>query len=458
MKAGVLMAGFGRSDITPRPGVALSGFGPWLNRNSTAVLQPLLARCAVLRQDDEPVVILSLELIGLSRELESVVRDRVSQHCQIDPDRLLISCTHTHSGPQTNSHIGWGHPDDLYLETLPGRILPAVEEALADQSLVSVRYANPPCEGIAINRDRDAAYDRSMPVDERLAPDWRPARPELTDTRCHVLSFHKGDQLVGMIHSFGCHPVVCCERCTRIHGDFPGLACTSLESAHPGLTALFLPGALGDVNPAISHRPEAESLAALDVISRRYAAALEAGLETAREIDPIVLKTAIRDVVLPRVDWSREHVETRIDELERRLHGPGLTDDPLAGGDNPLERTGIDMVRLAGLRRLRERLNRGEPVHPSSRLHGLRIGPVRLLGAPLEIFQMTQQAIVDGLPGGPVIVLSHVNGSEGYAPDPELYRKSNYAAEFVTLMAGDLPHACIHDELVRELVAVGRSL
>jgi hypothetical protein len=61
-------------------------------------------------------------------------------------------------------------------------------------------------------------------------------------------------------------------------------------------------------------------------------------------------------------------------------------------------------------------------------------------------------------PNGPVLVLSHVNGSEGYAPDPELYLKNHYAAEFVTLMAGDLPHACIHDPLVQELVELGNAL
>jgi hypothetical protein len=185
---------------------------------------------------------------------------------------------------------------------------------------------------------------------------------------------------------------------------------------------------------------------------------LEDGLKTARDLDESVLDSQIRDVSFPRVAWSPEDVEIRIRGLEERLHRTGLTDDPLAGSADPLERTGIDMVRLSGLRRLRERMWRGESLNSPSRLHGIRIGPVCLLGAPLEIFQMTRQAVEAAFPDGPVLVLSHVNGSEGYAPDPELYRKNHYAAEFVTLMAGDLPHACIHDPLVQELVELGNAL
>ena len=37
-------AGFGKVEITPRVGVELCGFGPYLNRHSTRVVEPLYAR------------------------------------------------------------------------------------------------------------------------------------------------------------------------------------------------------------------------------------------------------------------------------------------------------------------------------------------------------------------------------------------------------------------------------
>ena len=43
-----MKAGFAKFDITPRVGVSMAGFGPFLNRNSTFVRDRLEARAAAL--------------------------------------------------------------------------------------------------------------------------------------------------------------------------------------------------------------------------------------------------------------------------------------------------------------------------------------------------------------------------------------------------------------------------
>lgn len=457
-KASLLTAGFGRSEITPRVGVALAGFGPYLNRNARAVEAPLYARAAVLEADGQRVMLVSLDLIGLSRDLEERLRACLAGRSGFPESAICLACTHTHSGPQTAGLTGWGHADDLYLETLPRRVWAAAETALAERLPVTVGMAEVDVPGLAINRDHDCTYDRSVPVGALLDPAWRPPRPELTDTRLRLLVFRHAGRLRGLLHTFACHPVVCCEASTRIHGDFPGLAGARLEGAHPGSVALFIPGALGDVNPPVTHRPERESLRALGVLSGRYTDHLEAGLAETRPLPEAVLRTVSRTVAFTRVDWSLEGIEERILEQETHLHRDGLTDDPLAGGPHPLDRAGIRMVELAGLRRLRDVMRRGGNLSHPVRLQGIRLGPVLLLGSPFEVFQATRRKIENGLPGHSVWVLSLVNGVAGYAPDPEAYRKNRYAAEFVNLMCGDLPHACLHDELAGRLTALGRDL
>lgn len=450
-----LLAGFGRAAITPRTGVPLAGFGPYLNRNSTRIHCPLQARCMVLTRDDRNLAILSLELCGLSRGLDDVLRARIERDTGLARNDLLIACTHTHSGPQTAGHIGWGHADDLYRETLPGRIVPAVEAALAARNPVTAAYAEAPCHGIGINRERDTAYDRSQPVEAFLKPAWRPSKPELTDTTCRMLIFNgPGGTPRGILHNYGCHPVVCCEACTSIHGDFVGLASRDFEQAHPGSCALFLPGALGDVNPSVSHRPETESMQALGSISRRYHATLETGLTGQEEIPLAQITNRVWERVLPRVQWDASILEGKIAALEGHLHRHGMTDSPLAGGRHPLERRGIQMVRLAGLRQLRERLESGECLHPPSRFQTLHIGPVSLLCAPLELYHETRIAVEARLPGRPVMLVSLANGSEGYAPDPASYERNPYASEFVNLMGGTLPFSCLHDILVKDFTSL----
>lgn len=450
-------AGFGRSDITPRVGVQLAGFGPYLNRHSTGVHAPLLARAAAFSSDTETCLILALDLCGVTRQLLRRIRSTVAERTGVSADHIMVACTHTHSGPATVGHIGWGNPDDMYIETLPSRISKAAEAAIEDLGKVRVGTASPPCEGIAINRDYDTAYDRSLPVDHFLADSWRPARPEKTDTTCEVITFHGNEGLKGFISSFGCHPVVCCEKNTLIHGDFVGLATSQVEIHHPGSIGIFLPGALGDINPSISHRPADESIRALEVISARYAQSIEAGIGSAKALADPSLSISSRHTRFPRVDWSREDLMERVRALEGKLHAPGLSDNPLHG-DNPLERTGMHMVRLAGLRQVIDRLDRGEDLNPPAELQGIGIGFVRLLGSPFEVFQQTKNEVRTSGPDGLNIVLSLVNGAEGYAPDPTIFERQGYTAEFVPLMKGDLPHKSLHGLLVAELTQLATRL
>ncbi|RKX35148.1 MAG: hypothetical protein DRP71_04540 [Verrucomicrobia bacterium] len=452
-----LRAGFGKSDITPRVGVQLAGFGPYLNRHSTGVHAPLVARAAAFSSVSETCLILALDLCGVSRQLLNRIRSIVAKRTDVPVDRIMVACTHTHSGPSTVGHIGWGHPDDLYIETLPSRILRAAEAAIEDMGEVRVGSASPPCEGIAINRDYDTAYDRSFSVDHFLADSWRPAKPEKTDTTCDVITFHDGARLKGFISSFSCHPVVCCEENTLIHGDFVGQATSQVEKQHSGSIGIFIPGALGDINPGISHRPADESMRALDVISTRYAQAVETGISSSRPLSSPGLSVASRHTRFPRVEWTREEVDERISVLEKGLHAPDLNDDPLQG-DDPLERTGMQMVRLAGLRKILDRMDRGDDLNPSVELQGIRLGSVRLLGSPFEVFQQTKNEIRASAPEGLNLVLSLVNGTEGYAPDPTIFERQGYAAEFVPLMKGDLPHQSLHDLLVGELTQLAAEL
>ncbi len=458
MLKGPLGAGFGKAEITPRVGVPLAGFGPYLNRNSTEVLKPLMARAAFFQLGDVSVLILSLELCGLTRELEARIRTLVSSETGVPEEAVFLGCTHTHSGPQTVGHIGWGFMDDLYVETLPHRVSAAARRALDQVESATLHFSQAPCEGIAINRELDAAYERHLPVDPFLDPEWRPAKPEFTDTHCGVLVVEGKSGPIGLLHHFGCHPVVCCDYNTEIHGDFVGLASHQLEEAHPGLVAFFLPGALGDVNPSISHRPAEDSLRALELISRRYAGFIEAGIQAAQPMKPR-LQVESRWIAFPRVDWDLPAVNAKIRDLESKLHQTDIDDHPLEGGDgNPLERRGMHMVRLMGLRKLRERMRFGLELNPKARLSGVRLGNVRLLGAPFEIYQSSKNRIREAVGGDRTLVTSLVNGALGYAPDAESYARNGYSAEFVPLMKGDLPHQCVSGVLEEALAEIGKAL
>ncbi|MFI5357744.1 MAG: neutral/alkaline non-lysosomal ceramidase N-terminal domain-containing protein [Opitutales bacterium] len=452
-----MKAGFGRSDITPRLGVQLAGYGPYRNRPAREIVAPLHARALVLAQGRMRAVVLSLEICGTPRALADKIRAAAAGAARCRPGDVFLSVTHTHSCPAVGGMFGWGEADAMYVETLPARAAAAVRQASAALTEVEWRHAHVPCEGIAVNRETDAGFAMNADFAERMHPAWRPAHPEQTDPTVRVLAAYTGGKLVGLLHHFGCHPVVYGEKMAAIHGDYAGLAGLQLEQKHPGSVAVFLPGAIGDINPKLNHRGPRESRQALHAISRQYAAAVAQGLRTAQPMATGKFKAICRDVTLTRQKWPRAKVQRRIAELEKIFDVPGITDLPHTGGNPPLLTNGMEMARLEGLRALRANYRGGRAPNPPVRLHGLRLGPVALLGCGLELYHSLQAPILAGSPHPHTWAVSLVGGV-GYAPDEAAHRRAGYSGDFVPLMCGELPFTRVYRELPDALVRLARDL
>ena len=132
-----MRTGFAKIDITPQVGVPLCGFGPFLNRYSIGVRDRLWARAMAVEHDGRRGVVVSCDLIAVVAEDTQKVREFVRESTGLSDDALMISCSHTHSGPDTwRGLIGWGGGDPPYMELLPGRVArAAIEVALADLGL-----------------------------------------------------------------------------------------------------------------------------------------------------------------------------------------------------------------------------------------------------------------------------------------------------------------------------------
>ena len=176
--------GFAKNDITPRVGVELAGFGPFLCRHSIAIRDNLWARAMAIKKDENYFIIVSCDLIGLGASYTEKIRNIVSEHLHIAPRSIMVHCTHTHSGPSNREYSGWGEHDIPYLETLPYRIANACIEAWKNLTPAIVEHTEVPCEGIGLNREYDID---APPLKDVLDENWRPLKPELTDTTCHVI-------------------------------------------------------------------------------------------------------------------------------------------------------------------------------------------------------------------------------------------------------------------------------
>ena len=441
--------GLGRSDLTPRVGVELVGFGAYINRHSVGVRDRLWARAMAFELDGAPVVIVSNDLCVLYRDTTERVGALVEETTGVPAERVVVHCTHTHSGPSTGGPLtGWGEADPPYVELLPARIAAAAIGAVEDLRPATLSHATVPCEGIGINRE----YEPERPsLEEALRDDWRPAHPELTDTVAHVLAARDDDgRLIGFASYFGCHPVVCCAQSRYIHGDYPGVATNLIEREHPGAVGLFLQGAQGDVNTCVVHEPEQESLLALDVIAGRYARCVREGLAAAKPIEVDRLETVRREVEFTRREFSLEDFQRLLAEQEAIIHAPGASD-----ADQTVR---LATVKAVAYRRFIAALGEGRPLTRPTLMQGVRIGPLGIYGTPFEVFQEIKNDIVEGARAPIPLMLGLTNDLLGYAPDCTAAARGGYAADQVPLMQGTLPLANIHDELTAAALDLDREL
>ncbi len=57
-----MQVGFAKEDVTPRVGVPLCGFGPYLNRHSVGIRDRLWARAMAFQHKDTRAVVVSCDL------------------------------------------------------------------------------------------------------------------------------------------------------------------------------------------------------------------------------------------------------------------------------------------------------------------------------------------------------------------------------------------------------------
>ena len=221
-----MRAGFGKSDITPRLGVELAGFGYYINRRALSVTDPLYARAVALEDGGVMRLMISCDVLGLSAEVCGEVFG-YAEKLGFKPENILIVSVHTHCGPAIKYHEGCGYTDAEHVAGLARRIFSSIEAACADMHPVnelcySTGYYNGGC--IYNRTDPDGPVDRMV--------------------RGFVIKRSAGRD-IAMV-SAACHGVFR-GRSTGISADFSGEINRILEKG--GMHSIYLNGLCGDIDP-----------------------------------------------------------------------------------------------------------------------------------------------------------------------------------------------------------------
>jgi neutral ceramidase len=272
--AGRFQAGFARVDITPPPGPGLMGYGPEA-RAARGYRGRLYVRATVLEDArGEKLAIVAADLLAPSAALHREVARRVVQSTGIGADRLILTATHTHSGPghyfavrgldQIGSTVAGF--DTTMLGFLASRVADAVHRADADRAPARAAWSVTPLwEATRIrsppaHRRNDPVWTSEFPAPPDLPYEQRMVDPGWAMLRVDVLDSATGSYLPrGAISIFAIHGTGMTAGNDLFDADVHGVVSREIErfidSQRPAGEGfertgmhLFLNGAEGDVS------------------------------------------------------------------------------------------------------------------------------------------------------------------------------------------------------------------
>jgi len=376
-----MQAGYARIDITPEPGIELSGFGYFLGRVSSGVYDRLYARALCLRDSNDLFVIVACDLIGFSEEITRLTVQGISKALDMPNERILLTCTHTHSGPTTASLIGCGEPDEDYLKLLINKLINVGISAFeALYPVTHIRWVDAPWDGIG--------YDRLDGSDVK-------------NSRISGLIFERGEETPVCIVNYACHPVVLGSNNTLLSADYPGAAVRKLENA--GFSPLFLTGFCGEIDPLVNR--ENWSSGTIDDVEK-YGGSLADAFLAADKYD-----IGVNDIFVNDISYKIKLNKVSDGDISSLL-------DTLDRGESR-----VKMEKVISIWRERVKPCNDETVI----VKVIEVGRTLIIAFPGEVFSDIGRMIKSGLPDYNILLVSCAQGIMRYFPTKEDIIKKGYA-------------------------------
>ena len=165
-----LIAGAATADITPDDPQFLFGY-PHVRRYSTGVHDPLLSSALFLSDGKTSLLLVANDVIYVSRDTARRVRERIERETGVPADNMMITATHTHSGPMTGDTLSnAGDPavpktDPRYVEQLENGIVQAAVQAFHNAQSAEIGFAMADGSCVGSNRhDPAGPSDPEVPV------------------------------------------------------------------------------------------------------------------------------------------------------------------------------------------------------------------------------------------------------------------------------------------------------
>jgi len=390
-------AGFGKADITPAEPVFMGGYA--MRGTASAGLHgrdQLFARALALTDGTTRLVIVETDIIGIRNHEE--LRGQIAKATGLRLDCVILGDVHNHAAPapgDKNAHTAWQKRFGEALVAAARQALGSLQPARLGMGSGHSR--------VAMNRRKvmqdTQTYDT---FDENYASQtfgpFKTDQPLLLhemegvvrlganplgpiDDEVGVLRIDRADgRPLAVLINYACHGTSLGGRNGLICSEWMGHMLAAVEQAVPGVQAVFVQGAAGDINPRVvggldGYKDDPENTTALGREIAEEAVRVYAGTKTEVPRDPVI-RLVSRTLELPRAYGE-------------------LYED--------YKRTTVDVPATA-----------------------LRVGDFTLVTFPGEMFHEIGLQVKRASPSKITFIAGYTNGSVGYMPTQAAFAEGGY--------------------------------
>ncbi len=229
-----LKAGVSIIDVTPQKPMFLHGY-PHVERISEGVHDPLYAAAMVIDNGEKLIGICAVDILFISKEITERVREKVEQVTGIPKQNIMISASHTHSGPITFSDIFYDpvvpKADPEYITYLVNKLIEVYTSAYNKMRICKMAITTADGTGVGGNRrSKTDAIDPEIPI--------------------IVLKDAETDRIFALSTVYCMHPTILHEDSKLYSADFPGYTREYIKNElGDEVTLLYHTGPSGNQSP-----------------------------------------------------------------------------------------------------------------------------------------------------------------------------------------------------------------
>jgi len=417
-------AGAATSNITPELGGSV--VGGFVRFPATHVHDELHARSLVLTDGQTQLAIVVCDLLGIGRAADTEARRLIEAATGISPERVLISCVHTHSACDARAEApADGKALGGYDAFVARRITDSVRCAMNRLRPAEFAFITAEAPEHVFNRrwfmkpgsappNPFGSIDRVKMNPPGGSPDLvAPAGP--TDPTISILALREPQGgPIAVFATYSLHYVGGVRK-GDISADYYGMFCRKLErllkaeEQDPPFVAMMANGTSGDINSVnfSKPRPKEQPYAKMRRVADDVATKVFEALGRAQYANRLTLAASYRELPIA----TRRPTPDQLTWAKEKLASP---EEKKGGADLPR----IYAARTVGLLK--------QPETIQIPLHVLRIGDVCIGTMPTEVFCETGLEFRKRSPIKPAFLVSLAHGYFGYLPAPRHFELGGY--------------------------------